>query len=69
MGGCCLLKYNGGDSEIKIAVLYSRCPLIRVSVNRGSSIETAEYKSCVLTGNKRENYIVLTYGMRRCVYG
>jgi hypothetical protein len=36
MGGCCLLKYNGGDSGIKISVLYRRCPFIRVPVIRGS---------------------------------
>jgi hypothetical protein len=35
MGGCYLLKYNGGDSGIKISVLYLRCSLIRVSVIRG----------------------------------
>jgi hypothetical protein len=38
MGGCYLLKYNGGDSGIKIPVLYWRCPLIRVSVIRGSTV-------------------------------
>jgi hypothetical protein len=37
MGGCYLLKYNGGDSGFKISVLYWRCSLIRVSVIRGSS--------------------------------
>jgi hypothetical protein len=37
MGGCYLLKYNGGDSGIKIPVLYWRCPLIRVSVIKGST--------------------------------
>jgi hypothetical protein len=37
MGGCYLLKYNGGDSGIKISVLYWICSLIRVSVIRGSS--------------------------------
>jgi hypothetical protein len=31
MGGCYLLKYNGGDSGIKIPFLYWRCPLIRGS--------------------------------------
>jgi hypothetical protein len=36
MGGCYLLKYNGGDSGIKISVLYGRCSLIRVSASRGS---------------------------------
>jgi hypothetical protein len=38
MGGCDLLKYNGGDSGIKISVLYWRCSLIRVSVIRGSTV-------------------------------
>jgi hypothetical protein len=38
MGGCYLLKYNGGDSGIKISVLYWRCSLIRVSVIRGYSV-------------------------------
>jgi hypothetical protein len=38
MGGCYLLKYNGGDSGIKIPVLYWRCPLIRVSIIRGSTV-------------------------------
>ena len=37
MGGCYLLKYNGGDSGIKISVLYWRCSLSRVSVIRGSN--------------------------------
>ena len=37
MGGCYLLKYNGGDSGIKISVLYWRCSLISVSVIRGST--------------------------------
>jgi hypothetical protein len=37
MGGCYLLKYNGGDSEIKISVLYWRCSLIRVSAIWGST--------------------------------
>jgi hypothetical protein len=32
MGGCYLLKYNRGDSGIKIFVLHWRCSLIRVSV-------------------------------------
>jgi hypothetical protein len=27
-GGCYLLKYNGGDSGIKISVLYWRCSLL-----------------------------------------
>ena len=36
MGGR-YLKYNGGDSGIKISVLYWRCSLIRVSVIRGST--------------------------------
>jgi hypothetical protein len=36
MGGCYLLKYNGGDSGFKISVLYW-CSLIIVSVIRGSS--------------------------------
>jgi hypothetical protein len=35
MGGCSLLKYNGGDSGNKISVLYWRSSLIRVSVIRG----------------------------------
>jgi hypothetical protein len=38
MGGCYLLKYNGGDSGIKIFVLYWRRSLIRVSVIRGSTV-------------------------------
>jgi hypothetical protein len=29
------VKYNGGDSGIKISVLIWKCPLIRVSVIRG----------------------------------
>jgi hypothetical protein len=33
-----VLKYNGGDSGIKISVLYWRCSLIRVSVIRGSFV-------------------------------
>jgi hypothetical protein len=37
MEGCYVLKYNGGDSGIKISVLYWRCSLIRVSVVRGST--------------------------------
>ena len=37
MGGCYLLKYNGGDWEIKISVIYWRCSLIRVSAIRGST--------------------------------
>jgi hypothetical protein len=27
MGGCYLLKYNGGDSGIKISILYWRCTI------------------------------------------
>jgi hypothetical protein len=38
MGGCYLLKYNGGDSRIKISVLYWRCSLISVPVIRGSIV-------------------------------
>jgi hypothetical protein len=38
MGGCYLLKYNGGDSGIKISLLYWRCLLIRVFVSRGSTV-------------------------------
>jgi hypothetical protein len=38
MGGCYLLKFNGGDVGIRIPVLYWRCPLIRVSVIRGSTV-------------------------------
>jgi hypothetical protein len=38
MGGCYLLKYNGGDSGIKISFLYWRRSLIRVCVIRGSSV-------------------------------
>jgi hypothetical protein len=38
VGGCYLLKYNGGDSGMMISVLYRRCSLIRVSVIRGSSV-------------------------------
>jgi hypothetical protein len=38
MGGCCLFKYNGGDSGIKISVLYWRCSLITLSVIRGSTV-------------------------------
>jgi hypothetical protein len=38
MGGYYLLKYNGGDSGIKISVLYWRCSLITVSVIRGSTV-------------------------------
>jgi hypothetical protein len=33
-----LLKYNGGDSGIKISVLYWRCSLITVSVIRGFTV-------------------------------
>jgi hypothetical protein len=33
-----LLKYNEGDSGIKIPVLYWRCSSIKVSVMRGSSV-------------------------------
>jgi hypothetical protein len=50
MGGCYLLKYNGGDSGIKISVLYRRCSLIRVSVIRGSHftiIQAAMYCKAV----------------------
>ena len=36
------MKYNGGDSGIKISVLYWRRSLIRVSVIRGSSVFSAE---------------------------
>ena len=32
------MKYNGGDSGIKMPVLYWRCPLIRVSVITGSTV-------------------------------
>ena len=32
------MKYNGGDSGIKISVLYWRCSLIRVSVIRGFTV-------------------------------
>jgi hypothetical protein len=38
MGGYYLLKYNGGDSGIKISVLYWRLSLIRVSVIRGFTV-------------------------------
>jgi hypothetical protein len=38
MGGSYLLKYNGGNSGIKISVLYWRRSLIRVSVIRGSTL-------------------------------
>jgi hypothetical protein len=38
MGGYYLLKSNGGDSGNRIFVLYWRCPLIRVSVIRGSTL-------------------------------
>jgi hypothetical protein len=38
MGGYCMLKSNGGDSGNRIFVLYWRCPLIRVSVIRGSTV-------------------------------
>jgi hypothetical protein len=38
MGGCYLLKYNGGDSGIKISVLYWKCSLSRVSVIRGFTV-------------------------------
>jgi hypothetical protein len=47
MGGCYLLKYNGGDSGIKISVLYWRCSLIRVSVIRGSIL------LCINPGDQR----------------
>jgi hypothetical protein len=47
MGGCYYLKYNGGDSGIKISVLYWRCSLIRVSVIRGSiGMKTALNEKC-----------------------
>jgi hypothetical protein len=32
------LKYHGGDSGIKISVLYWRCSLITVSVIRGATV-------------------------------
>jgi hypothetical protein len=38
VGGYCLLKSNGGDSGNRMFVLYWRCPLIRVSVIRGSTV-------------------------------
>jgi hypothetical protein len=38
MGGYYLLKSYGGDSGNRIFVLYWRCPLIRVSVIRGSTV-------------------------------
>jgi hypothetical protein len=45
MGDYYLLKSNGGDTGIKIPVLYWRCPLIRVSVIRGSTVDkTDSYK-------------------------
>jgi hypothetical protein len=33
-----LLKYNGGDSGIKISILYWRCSLISVRNERSNSI-------------------------------
>jgi hypothetical protein len=38
MGGYYLLKSNGGDSGNRIFVLYWKCPLIRVSVIKGSTV-------------------------------
>jgi hypothetical protein len=38
MGGYYLLKSYGGDSGNRIFVLYWRCPLIRMSVIRGSTV-------------------------------
>jgi hypothetical protein len=38
-----LLKYNGGEAGIKIPVLYWRCPLIRASVIRGSTVYHKKY--------------------------
>ena len=50
MGGCDLLKYNGGDSGIKISVLYWRRSVIRVSVIRGSTVVSSvtEYPEMLL---------------------
>jgi hypothetical protein len=47
MGGCYLLKYNGGDSGIRIPVLYWGCPLISLSVIRGSAVYTKHCIMCV----------------------
>jgi hypothetical protein len=47
MGGCYLLKYNGGDSGIKISVLYLRCSLIRMSVIRGSTVVLFTFQLCI----------------------
>jgi hypothetical protein len=44
MGCCYLLKYNGGDSGIKISVFYWRCSLIRVSVIRVSTVSVHVYE-------------------------
>jgi hypothetical protein len=50
------LKYNGGDSGIKISVPYLRCSLIRVSVIRGSTVHHTE-------GRKDEAEDVSSYWM------
>jgi hypothetical protein len=66
MGGCYLLKYNGGDSGIKISVLYWRCSLIRGSVIRGGSNMTGT--NCDLFTHKSSrsylNHLVFIYVYR-----
>jgi hypothetical protein len=57
MGGCYLLKYNGGDLGIKISVLYWRCWLIRVSVIRGSTVFTVYF---ILLDCGRSTYCCFT---------
>jgi hypothetical protein len=47
MGGCYLLKYNGGDSGIKISVLYWRCSLISVSVITFALTHGMEYMNLI----------------------
>jgi hypothetical protein len=47
MGGYYLLKYNGGDSGIKISIHYWRCSLIRVSVIRGFTVSVYAHKHLV----------------------
>jgi hypothetical protein len=73
MGGCYLLKYNGGDSGIKISVLYWRCSLIRVSVIRGSTVVNFDLNHLVITSHNGITgrgvlYVVLrNYGCSECV--
>jgi hypothetical protein len=42
------LKYNGGNSGIKISVFYWRCSLIRVSVIRGFTDTALRSGGCLL---------------------